>query len=270
MLHRIVAQKQQEVALLKERLTVRDMEQHIAALPPCISMKERFRNRTRPVGVIAEVKKASPSKGVIREYFDPVDIASRYSDANVEAISVLTDQTFFQGDVSYLAAIKHNLTKPIPLLRKDFNIDPLQIYEARANGADAVLLIAAILDKQRMSELAREAGNVGLEILVEVHTERELDGVLSSIEPDLLGINNRDLKTFTTSLSNTFRLITKIPSSIIRISESGIRTKEDIALLHQSNVDGVLVGETFMRQADVTGAVFNLVGPAPVQKDVLV
>ncbi|WCK56086.1 indole-3-glycerol phosphate synthase TrpC [Aneurinibacillus sp. Ricciae_BoGa-3] len=261
MLPKIVEQKIREVAALKERVSIKDMEQHIAGMAPCISMKERFLKRNRPVGVIAEVKKASPSKGVIREYFDPVDIAVRYGNANVEAISVLTDEQFFQGSLQYLTAIKHQLSST-PLLRKDFNIDPIQLYEARANGADAVLLIAAILEKEKLKEMANEAKNLGLDILVEVHTAEELETVLSTIEPDLLGINNRDLKTFTTSLDRTFELIKQIPAGIVKISESGIATRADIERLAEAGADGVLVGETFMRQPDVTGAVFSLVGPA--------
>jgi indole-3-glycerol phosphate synthase len=168
---------------------------------------------------------------------------------------------FFQGHLSYLQLIKENIRKPIPLLRKDFLIDPLQLYEARAAGADVVLLIAAIFEPEQLKLLADEARAIGLETLVEVHTAEELDMVLNTIEPDLLGINNRDLKTFTTSLSTTLQLLEEIPASCVTISESGIYTPEQIARLHEANIDGVLVGEHFMRQADIGQAVYALVGP---------
>jgi indole-3-glycerol phosphate synthase len=261
MLYKIVAQKKQEIAALYERTSLAELERSVATLAPSLSLKRRFQERTRPVGVIAEVKKASPSKGLIREPFDPLAIAREYEAADVEGISVLTDEMFFQGHLSYLQLIKENIRKPIPLLRKDFLIDPLQLYEARAAGADVVLLIAAIFEPEQLKLLADEARAIGLETLVEVHTAEELDMVLNTIEPDLLGINNRDLKTFTTSLSTTLQLLEEIPASCVTISESGIYTPEQIARLHEANIDGVLVGEHFMRQADIGQAVYALVGP---------
>ncbi|WP_286883765.1 indole-3-glycerol phosphate synthase TrpC [Aneurinibacillus sp. UBA3580] len=261
MLSKIVEQKRREVEQLYERTSIADLEKQIADLPACLSLKQRFLQRRRKVGVIAEVKKASPSRGLIREPFDPLAIAHAYKEAGAEGISVLTDEVFFQGSLDFLRQIKQTLTKPIPLLRKDFMIDPLQLYEARAYGADVVLLIAAILDREQLYTLANEARSLGLETLVEVHTAKELDTVLDTIEPDLLGINNRDLKTFQTTLTTTFTLLEQLPDSFVTISESGIHSPEQIAQLAEANIDGVLVGEHFMRQAEIESAVYDLVGP---------
>lgn len=260
MLRKITARKVEEVAQRKQVVPQTELERLIIEKAPCRSMKVRFTERTRPVGVIAEVKKASPSKGLIRPDFDPLAIARSYTAAEAEAISVLTDEDFFQGHLSYLRRIREEVAHTTPLLRKDFLIDPYQLYEARANGADAILLIAAILTRNGLIAMAEEAHALGMETLVEVHTAEELDMVLGAIEPDLLGINNRDLRTFTTSLATTFALLEAIPNSIVTISESGIYAPEQIAELTVSGVDGVLVGEHFMRRDDVTGAVAELVG----------
>lgn len=260
MLHKIVEVKKQELIEIREHLTYAAAEKVIANLPSCTSMKKRFQDRTRGVGVISEVKKASPSKGLIREPFFPIEIAQAYERANVEGMSVLTDRSFFQGNLAYLKQIRQQVSRHIPLLRKDFHIDPIQLYEARMNGADVVLLIAAILDKREMMELSGVAKDLGMEVLMEVHSAEEIENVLDVIEPDLMGINNRDLRTFTTSVSNTLKLIEKIPSQFVKISESGISTPEDIVRLKDAQVDGVLVGEHFMRQHDVTQAVLDLVG----------
>ena len=260
MLRKITARKVEEVAQRKQEVSQAELERIIMDQAPCRSMKARFTGRTRPMGVIAEVKKASPSKGLIRPDFDPLAIAGSYIAAEVEAISVLTDEDFFQGHLSYLRRIREEVAHATPLLRKDFLIDPYQLYEARANGADAILLIAAILTRDELMAMAAEAHALGMEALVEVHTAEELDTVLGAIEPDLLGINNRDLRTFTTSLVTTFTLLDTIPDSVVTISESGIYAPEQIAELATSGVDGVLVGEHFMRKQNVTEAVIELVG----------
>lgn len=261
MLHKIVKVKKQEIAQIRGDFSILAAEKVIATLPGCTSMKKNFKNRGRGVGVIAEVKKASPSKGLIREPFLPLDIAQNYEEAMVEGISVLTNRSFFQGNLAYLKQIRQQVTPGIPLLRKDFHIDPIQLYEARLNGADVVLLIAAILEKKQMKELAGIAKDLGMEVLMEVHSAEEIENVLDVVEPDLMGINNRDLRTFTTSVKNTLELIDKIPSQYVKISESGISTADDIALFQEAGVDGVLVGEHFMRQGNVTQAVLDLVGP---------
>lgn len=261
MLRKIVDEKKQEVAEIRNDFSLSTAEKLIANLPSCTSMKRNFQERGRGVGVIAEVKKASPSKGLIREPFFPLDIAKSYEEAGVEGISVLTDRSFFQGNLAYLKQIRQQVSRNIPVLRKDFHIDPIQLYEARVNGADVVLLIAAILTQQEMKELAGVAKDLGMEVLMEVHSAEEIDRVLDAIEPDLMGINNRNLRTFTTSVNHTLQLIEKIPSHFVRISESGISTPRDIAILQDAGVDGVLVGEHFMRQQDVKQAVLDLVGP---------
>jgi indole-3-glycerol phosphate synthase len=262
MLHDIVAQKKQEVERLYKQISLADMERQVAELAPCLSLKQRFVDRKRKVGVIAEVKKASPSKGLIRDSFNPIEIARTYESADVEGMSILTDEKFFQGSLDYLRSIKQALRKPIPLLRKDFIIDPAQLYEARLYGADVVLLIAAILDRDQLRSLADEAKAIGLETLVEVHTAEELTVVLETIQPDLLGVNNRDLKTFQTSLKTTFDLLEGLPDSFVKISESGIHSPEQIERLNAAGIDGVLVGEHFMRKAEVEQAVYELVGSA--------
>ncbi|MBN6188608.1 indole-3-glycerol phosphate synthase TrpC [Aneurinibacillus sp. BA2021] len=260
MLRKIVAQKKKEVEQLYARTSIADMERQIASLSPCRSLAARFMNRNRPVGVIAEVKKASPSRGLIRDPFEPLSIARAYEAADVEGMSVLTDETFFQGSLAYLQQIRESLQAPIPLLRKDFIIDPLQLYEARAYGADVVLLIAAILDRRQLRTLAEEAKALGLETLVEVHTVEELATVLDAVTPDLLGVNNRDLQTFQTSLHTTFALLENLPDSLVTISESGVHAPEQIERLAQAGLDGVLVGEHFMRQSNIEEAVYELVG----------
>jgi len=258
MLRKIVETKKEEVAKLKSTTTMSAFLSEIKSLPKTLGFREALLGSTRKVSVIAEVKKASPSKGLIRENFDPVAIAREYARADAEAISVLTDIQYFQGDLSYLRQIRE--TVAVPLLRKDFMIEEIQIAEARANGADCILLIAAILDGEQISYFSQVAEELGLDVLVEVHDEAELDKVLSRTTPGLLGINNRDLRTFHTDLATTNRLMAHIPREIPVVSESGISTAADIAYLQEIGVRSVLVGEHFMRQADIRQAVLELVG----------
>jgi indole-3-glycerol phosphate synthase len=199
------------------------------------------------IRVIAEVKKASPSKGVIREDFDPVKIARRFEDCGAAAISVLTDEKYFQGSLEYLSAVRNAVE--IPLLRKDFIIDEYQIYEARSAGADAILLIAAILDDDRMEQFHAVARELNMSALVEVHTGEELERVLK-IPPRIIGINNRNLRDFTVDIHQTIRLRQMIPEGIIIVSESGIHNARDIALLKSHGIRAVLVGESLMRSDD--------------------
>jgi indole-3-glycerol phosphate synthase len=196
------------------------------------------------LSVIAELKKASPSQGVIREHFDPVSIAREYVEAGAQALSVLTDVRFFQGSVQTLEQIR-NMT-PVPILRKDFIIDEYQLHEAKAFGADAVLLIAAALPPSQLHELHDAATELGLECLVEVHTEGEI-AALDVSKVRCVGINNRDLKSFSTDLEISFRLKQRLPDSLMVVSESGIRTAQDIAALARCGIHAVLVGETLMR-----------------------
>lgn len=203
----------------------------------------------KELSIIAEVKKASPSKGIIKEDFNPLEIAKEYAKSGVQAISVLTEQHFFQGSDEYLMRIRQAL--PIPILRKDFIIDVWQIYQARYIGADAILLIAGILDDEQLKKFQLVAGILNLQCLVEVHDKEELDRVLAT-GAKIIGINNRDLKTFKVDLTTTERLMKYIPNDRVVVSESGIETKEHFKYLKDLGVDAVLIGETFMR-ADSIG-----------------
>lgn len=213
------------------------------------------------ISIIAEVKKASPSKGLIRADFDPTSIAKAYLESDVQAMSVLTEQDFFQGDAKYLQAIR--AMADIPLLRKDFIFDDYQIYEAKHGGADAVLLIAAMLDDGELNALHKTAKTAGLQSLIEVHNQQEMKRVMHLREkPDMLGINNRDLKTFQEDLHTTERLLNERVWSdeLCIVSESAIRTPQDLQYIEQLGVDAVLIGEGFMRQPDITRAVAALRG----------
>jgi indole-3-glycerol phosphate synthase len=199
--------------------------------------------------IIAEIKKASPSKGIIRENFVPQLIAESYEQAGAACLSVLTDRDFFQGHEDYLQQARS--ASSLPIIRKDFMVAPYQIYESRVVNADCVLLIAACLTKDQMQELSGIAHEIGLDVLVEVHNEAELNDALT-LNTRLIGINNRDLHSFEVSLDNTFNLLSKIPDSKIVVTESGIHTREDVELMQANDVNAFLVGEAFMR-ADVPG-----------------
>ena len=200
--------------------------------------------REGELSIIAEVKKASPSAGIISESFDPVKIARDYVESGVQAISVLTEKDFFLGDESDLVKVRQ--TVPIPVLRKDFVIDLWQVYQARCLGADAILLIVSILDDDLLKKMLIVARIIGMQCLVEVHNERELERALES-GAKIIGINNRNLKTFEVDLTNTESMINRIPRDRIVVSESGIRTVEDMKYLKGVGVDAVLIGESFMR-----------------------
>lgn len=259
-LDRIVATKKKEVEALASRYDAAEWERRIASLPPCRGFERALTSgRKRPVGLIAEVKKASPSKGLIREDFDPVKLAKAYEAAGADCISVLTDREYFQGSDDDLSAVRQSVG--LPLLRKDFTIDERQIDEARLIGADAILLIAAILSKSELSALHDRARALGMDVLVEVHDRRELETVLELGKATLIGINNRDLRTFATDLRTTERLISLVPEGIAVISESGISSRDDISYLRGLGAQGVLIGEHFMRQPDVGEAVAELMGP---------
>jgi indole-3-glycerol phosphate synthase len=257
-LDRIVATKHREVDALKQKLNIQEAEKLIAKLPRCRGFSEALVRRKRPVGLIAEVKKASPSKGLIREDFHPELLAAAYEAAGADCISVLTDREYFQGSNDYLSRIRSRVG--VPLLRKDFTIDERQIYEARLIGADAVLLIAAILTKQQLRDFHALANDLGMDALVEVHDLPELETVLDIGTAKLIGVNNRDLKTFETDLKVSERLIGMLPKDAIGISESAIQTPEDVAFVRSAGAKAVLVGEQFMRQADVGEAIYRLLG----------
>lgn len=211
---------------------------------------------TRPA-VIAEIKRASPSEGLIRADFDPAAIARSYRHAGAACLSVLTDERFFMGSDSHLAQARDAVA--LPALRKDFIVDAYQVYESRVLGADCVLLIAAALEPAQLSDLARLAGELALDVLVEVHNRAELDTALN-VEASLLGINNRDLGTFATSLDTTIDLLHAIPEDVTVVTESGIHRREDVRRLREAGVHSFLVGTAFMREADPGAALKRLFG----------
>ena len=217
----------------------------------------RQRLDAKQPAVIAEIKKASPSKGVIRERFDPPAIARRYETAGAACLSVLTDEKYFQGSDAFLQAARDAVA--IPVLRKDFTVDDYQIYEARALGADCILLIVSALAPNRLAHLNNLANDLGLDVLIEVHDRQELDCALT-LDPPLLGINNRNLKTFTTSLATTLDLLDAIPDNATLVTESGIERKKDVKTMLDRGVYAFLVGEAFMRAPDPGAAFQNLFG----------
>lgn len=263
-LDRIVATKRTEVTRLRETLRIPEAEKTIAGMPPTKGFARALSTgRKRSMGLIAEVKKASPSKGLIRPDFDPVQIAQAYEAADADCLSVLTDVEYFQGSGEYLTAVRAAVD--LPLLRKDFIVDIYQIYEARLLGADAILLIASILSSEQLAEFMTLASGLDLDCLIEVHDLGELNKVLELDGARLIGINNRNLRTFETSLQTTEELAKFVPEEITLISESGITSPADLSYLHYAGARGVLIGEHFMRQADIFRAVSELMGPVNVQ-----
>jgi len=245
-LRKILERKREEVAARRRRDSIASLEQRIADQSPMRSFARALQQRVAAAvpAVIAEVKKASPSKGVIRADFQPAQIAASYQSGGASCLSVLTDIDFFQGADRYLQEAR--AACDLPVLRKDFTVDPYQVIEARAIGADAVLLIVAALEDDQMQELASTATELGLDILVEVHDRAELDRALE-LGTSLIGINNRDLHTFETRLETTLELLPYVPADHVVVTESGIHTAEDVALMRNHQVYGFLVGEAFMR-----------------------
>jgi len=255
-LDRIVATKRLEIAAAKLRVPEAALEEQLASLTPVRGFAKALRVPGELV-VIAEVKKASPSAGVIRADFDPVAIAKIYEAHGASALSVLTDEHYFQGHLDYLRAVRAAVG--IPVLRKEFILDRYQLLEARAAGADAVLLIAEILPDHELATLFREARTIGLDVLVELHDAEQLPRVLDC-GATVVGINNRDLRTFATRLEQTLELRAKIPARVTVVSESGIRTPADMAILKAAGVHAVLVGESLMRSPDIGAALDALRG----------
>jgi indole-3-glycerol phosphate synthase len=255
-LDEIVETKCGEIAAARAAVPEAELERRITDLPPARDFRAAIRQFNQ-ITLIAEVKKASPSAGVIRADFDPVSIATIYAAHGASAISVLTDVQYFQGRLEYLTAVKRAVG--VPVLRKDFVVDRYQLLEARAAGADAVLLIAECLPGDGLRTLQREATALGLQTLVELHDAEDLPRVLDCGAP-VIGINNRDLRTFTTRLEHTFELVSKIPADRTVVSESGIKTHADLVKLGRAGVRAVLVGESLMRAADIGAAVDALRG----------
>ena len=251
-LDRILLRKQEEVAERLRTKSLTQVQQEARATAPARGFIRALQHKLEQnlPAVIAEVKKASPSKGVIREHFVPAEIAASYEKGGAACLSVLTDHDFFQGHENYLQQARAACS--LPVLRKDFTIDPYQVWEARAIGADCILLIVAALEDELMAELYGVALEAGLDTLVEVHTGDELDRALRLGAP-MIGINNRDLHTFELSLENTFKLLDRIPDDRLLITESGILTPADVASMRKHQVNAFLVGEAFMR-ADDPGA----------------
>ena len=252
-LEKILASKKEEVAGQKGLLPLSDLKRRLAEVPAPLDFKGAL--RFRDCALIAEVKRSSPSKGRIREDFDPVAIARVYAENGAAAVSVVTESRFFEGRPSFLPAIRKSVR--VPLLRKDFIIDSYQIYEGRLLGADAVLLVARILEAPRLREFIGLSSELGLSSLVEIHDEADLEKAVSA-GANLIGINNRDLSTFATDLGVSLRLAPRVPSGALVISESGIRSRGDIDRLMSAGIRGFLVGETLMRERDVAGKMKEL------------
>jgi len=256
-LEKILQVKRREVAAARERVPMAAVEKQARAAPPTRDFAGALRAKIdagRPA-VIAEIKRASPSKGLLRSDFDPVAIAKSYESAGAACMSVLTDKEFFLGSAGDLAAAR--AAASLPALRKDFVVEPYQVYESRAMGADCILLIAACLARQDMQGLEAIALDLGLAVLVEVHGAEELDAALTLRTP-LIGVNNRDLRTFETRLETTLELLPRIGTGRTVITESGIASPQDVRRLREAGVQAFLVGEAFMRAADPGLALSNL------------
>ena len=253
-LEKVAAIKRKEVDRRKASVSLEEMKEMVSGLPSPRNLLESI-SKNGPMALIAEIKQASPSAGVIQERADIRTIAGAYQAAGACAISVLTEAHFFQGALSHLREVKEAVS--LPVLQKDFVIDPFQIYEGRAAGADAVLLIAAMLSLAQLREFAELARNLGLVPLVEVHDEEDLKKISGQDLP-LIGINNRNLKTLAVDLETTFRLLGRIRPGTVVISESGIRNREDVKRLQEVGVRGILVGEVLMRAPDPAAKIREL------------
>jgi indole-3-glycerol phosphate synthase len=246
-LQQILARKVEEVAARRALVSLAELEQQAqaAGAPRGFAAALLAQAKRKQPAVIAEIKKASPSKGVLREEFNPAELAKSYASGGASCLSVLTDVDFFQGSDAYLQQARAACS--LPVIRKDFMLDPYQIVEARALGADAVLLIVAALDDVRLAELAAVAKAHGLDVLVEVHDGDELDRALNTLDTPLIGINNRNLHTFEVNLETTLDLLPRVPRDRLVVTESGILNRADVELMEISGVYAFLVGEVFMR-----------------------
>ena len=254
----IIENKKTEVQKSKEARSLDALERGLSGAPPSRDFYKALVEGAR-VKIIAEIKKASPSKGVLREDFDPVRIALGYERGGAAALSVLTDEKFFMGSLSYLKAVRE--TVGIPILRKDFIIDPYQVYESRLSGADAILLIVSALSDESLMELLMLAHSLGMNAVVEVHDEEELHRALNA-GSRIVGINNRDLRTFEVDLGVSVRLSRNIPEGVIVVAESGIASSDDIKMLMEHGVHAFLIGETFMKAPDPGIELSNLISSA--------
>ncbi|MCH8828561.1 MAG: indole-3-glycerol phosphate synthase TrpC [Planctomycetes bacterium] len=252
----IVVHKRGEIAAAKQRLPEAELRRQLADAPRVRDFVAALR-ASDDVALIAEVKKASPSAGIIRSDFDPVSIAKIYERHGAACVSVLTDERFFQGHIDFLRDVRAAIS--LPVLRKDFILDRYQVLEARAAGADCVLLIAECLDDRELHDLFDAAAEMGMSSLIEIYRPENLARVLS-LNPPLLGINNRNLKTNQIDLSHSIRLREQVPAETLLVSESGIRSRDDVDRLQQAGIQAMLVGEMLMRPADIGSAVDELLG----------
>ena len=246
-LSRIIEQKRREVEEAKRQKPLEELAKEVKGICVKSSFKKNI-SRPHHINLIAEIKKASPSKGILRGDFNPIKIGVTYQANGACAISILTDERFFEGKLEYIKKVKENVS--LPILRKDFIIDEYQVYESVAAGADAILLIAELLSSNEMAGLYNLAASLGLDVLMEVHTEEDVEKALAA-GGSIIGINNRDLHTFKVDLGVTQKLIRLIPQNKIKISESGIRTYEDVMFLKSLGVNAVLIGEAFMEAGDI-------------------
>ena len=254
MLDKIIAQKKEEVEQRKKLATMTYLQELIAQQKPALDLALALKGDH--IRLIAQVKQASPSRGMLSPNFNPIELAQTYAEGGAAAISVLTEANYFMGSIEHLAAIKEVVG--LPLLRKDFIFDLYQVYESRAYGADALLLIAAILSQEQLKEFVSLSHSLGLSCLVEVHNKDEVERAVLS-ETEIIGINNRDLNTFTVDITTTRRLRPLIPQERIVVSESGIKSKRDIEKLGKWGVDAVLVGETLVTAGNVLAKMKELI-----------
>jgi len=263
-LARICEDKKAHIERKKQERSLNDLEKLIEVLPPTRGFISTLRDlqARQETGLIAEVKKASPSKGVLRQDFDPAGIARIYEQSGAACLSVLTDEPYFQGKDEYIDQIKRAVD--LPVLRKDFMLEPYQIAESRAIGADCVLLIMAALSDSQAKELYQAAGQYNLDVLVEVHDTEEMDRALA-VAPGMIGVNNRNLKTLEIDLQTGLNLAGKYPENVVKVAESGFHTHEDVQRFRKAGYNSFLIGEHMMRQPDIGLATRKILGKNPAQ-----
>lgn len=252
----IIEKKKERLRHAKAKTPLSELKAVISSIEGTRDFKKAIK-REKGIRFIAEIKKASPSRGVIRAVFDPADIAATYEEKGVDAISVITEEDFFSGDLNYIEIVKERVSKPI--LRKDFIFDEYQIYESRAYGADAILLIGAILDRIQAEEYLHMARELGLSVLFEIHDYHDLEKALL-VDAEIIGINNRDLSTLQVDINTTFLLKKEIPSDRVTVSESGIKERNDVLRLELAGIDAILVGTSLMESEDIGKKIDELRG----------
>ena len=248
-LEKIIEVKNKEVLDLKNKYNINELEKSALNLNTSSNFYRKLYNQSQNnYGIIAEVKKASPSKGILRDNFSPVDISKEYEDGGASCLSILTDKNFFKGNLKYISLIKNKVD--LPILRKDFIIDPIQVFESKLNGADCILLIVACLEPNQMKILYDLAISLKLDVLIEVHNLQELELCLE-LNPYFIGINNRNLKDMTTNIDTSIKIAQNVPKDILIVSESGINSKGDLDYLSSNGINCFLIGETFMKSNNI-------------------